>query len=340
MKNYVQTHGGGLVVSGGDQSYGPGMYARTPLESMLPIQADLRGSSLQAGVGLVLAIDTSGSMSQNVGDTTIMDLAKDAALAAANSLGPNDQIGVISFEDKSSWAMQPTPASQMDTISAAVYQMTPNGGDDTLSGVLQLAYGGLSGVSAKSKHIIVITDGETPGGDLPGIVPTLQANGVSVSTIGIGSQANVQLLQQLAQQGGGAYYDGSDPFNLPQLLVKETQQLQRAAIVENETQPVLVNSSPMLDAIDPRNMPALRGYVATTPKPESTVVLASGSSDPLLVEWQYGLGRVIAWTSDASNRWSSTCARTPAAHRDGPPRAPVPAGRSQALLAAKRRAAR
>src|SRR5438477_1432895 len=184
--------------------------------------------------------------------------------------------------------------------------MTPNGGDDTLSGVLQLAYGGLSGVSAKSKHIIVITDGETPGGDLPGIVPTLQANGVSVSTIGIGSQANVQLLQQLAQQGGGAYYDGSDPFNLPQLLVKETQQLQRAAIVEKETQPVLVNSSPMLDAIDPRNMPALRGYVATAPKPESTVVLASGSSDPLLVEWQYGLGRVIAWTSDASNRWSSS----------------------------------
>jgi Mg-chelatase subunit ChlD/uncharacterized membrane protein len=305
LKNYVQTHGGGLVVSGGDKAYGPGLYARTPLEDMLPVQTDLRGTTLQTGVGLVLVIDTSGSMGQNVGGTTIMDLAKAAALAAADSLGPNDQIGVISFEEKSTWAIQPTPASQMNAISSAVNQMTPGGGDDTLGGVLNLAYGGLSNVTAKSKHVIVITDGETPGGDYAGIIQTMQANGVSVSTIGIGSQADTQLLQQLAQMGGGAYYDGSDPFNLPQLLVKETQQLQRAAIVEKDTQPVLVNSSPMLDGIDPQSLPALRGYVATTPKPQSTVVLASPSSDPLLTEWQYGLGRVISWASDASNRWSS-----------------------------------
>src|SRR5581483_7697404 len=51
--------------------------------------------------------------------------------------------------------------------------------------------------------------------------------------------------------------------------------------------------------------PPLRGYVATTPKAQSTVILASPTADPLLTEWQYGLGRVIAWTSDVSNRWSA-----------------------------------
>jgi hypothetical protein len=306
LNNYVRTHGGGMVVSGGERAYGPGLYARTPLESMLPVQTDLHGSTLHAAAGLVLVIDTSGSMGQNVGGTTIMELAKNAALAATESLAPNDQIGVIAFEDKSSWAIQPTPASQMDAIPAAVNQMTPGGSDDTLGNALNMAYQGLAGVTAKNKHIIVITDGETPGGDYTGIVQTLQTEGVTISTIGIGSQADVQLLRQLAQMGGGAYYDGSDPFNLPQLLVKETQQLQRAAIVEKETQPVAVNSSPILDGIDPQQLPALRGYVATTPKPQSTVVLASSNSDPLLVEWQYGLGRVIAWTSDASNRWSAT----------------------------------
>jgi hypothetical protein len=54
-----------------------------------------------------------------------------------------------------------------------------------------------------------------------------------------------------------------------------------------------------------KNAPALRGYVATTPKPQSTVLLASRQLDPVLSEWQYGLGRVMAWTSDVKNLWAS-----------------------------------
>jgi uncharacterized membrane protein/Mg-chelatase subunit ChlD len=305
IKTYVQTHGGGLVVTGGDQAYGPGSYARTPLEDVLPVTADLRGSSLQTGVALVLAIDTSGSMSEDVGGATIMDLAKEAALSAAETLGPGDSIGVISFEDKSSWAIQPTPASQMDAISAAVNQMNPSGGDDTLEGALTLAYDGLHGQPARIKHEVIITDGETPSGDYSATIQQMQAEGISVSTIGIGSQADTQQLQQVAQAGGGAYFDGSDPFDLPQLVLKETQQLQRAAIIEQDTQPVLIGDSPVLNGIEPQQLPALRGYVATTPRPQSTVILASPTADPLLSEWQFGLGRVIAWTSDVSNRWSS-----------------------------------
>jgi Mg-chelatase subunit ChlD/uncharacterized membrane protein len=305
LKNYVQSHGGGLVVSGGDQAFGPGLYARTPLEDALPVSADLRGSSLQAGVGLVLVIDTSGSMSQDVGGTTIMDLAKDAALAAAESLGPGDEIGIISLEDKSTWAIEPTSATNIDAISAALNQMSPGGGDDTNATAISMGYQGLSGLNGGAKHIILITDGENPGGDYTGPLDQAKAAGITISTIGIGAQSDVQLLQQIATLGGGAYYDGSDPFNLPQLVLKETQQLQRAAIVEQPTQPVAIGDSPALNGIDPQKLPQLRGYVATTPKPQSNVILASPNADPLLAEWQYGLGRVIAWTSDVSNRWSS-----------------------------------
>ena len=35
------------------------------------------------------------------------------------------------------------------------------------------------------------------------------------------------------------------------------------------------------------------------------MLLASRQLDPLLSEWQYGLGRVMAWTSDATNLWAS-----------------------------------
>ena len=135
-----------------------------------------------------------GSMSQDVGGATIMDLARQAALAAMDSLGPGDEIGVISFEDKSSWAIEPTSASNVDAITAAVDQMQPSGSDDTIGGVLQLARDGLAGVDAKSKHVVVLTDGQTPGGDYNAAIQQLTAAGISVSTIGIGNQADTQLL--------------------------------------------------------------------------------------------------------------------------------------------------
>jgi Putative glutamine amidotransferase len=109
----------------------------------------------------------------------------------------------------------------------------------------------------------------------------------------------------LAQQGNGAYYDGNDPFDLPRLVLKDAQQVQRAAIVEQDVQPRPVSDTPALAGIDPSTLPQLRGYVATTPKPQASVDLVSGQLDPILSEWQYGLGRVMAWTSDADNRWSS-----------------------------------
>ena len=44
------------------------------------------------------------------------------------------------------------------------------------------------------------------------------------------------------------------------------------------------------------------------PKPAGLVVLSHVTKhglDPILAQWQYGLGRVVAWTSDAQGRWSA-----------------------------------
>jgi Ca-activated chloride channel homolog len=48
----------------------------------------------------------------------------------------------------------------------------------------------------------------------------------------------------------------------------------------------------------------LQGYVATTPKPRAETPLWSDKGDPLLAHWQYGLGRAVAFTSDAKARWA------------------------------------
>jgi hypothetical protein len=100
LQAYVRDFGGGLVVVGGDTAYGPGGYARTPLEDMLPVRMDLRGKSVSASVALMLVVDVSGSMGGGPGGASKMDLAKEAAIAAVELLGEYDQVGVLAFDDQ------------------------------------------------------------------------------------------------------------------------------------------------------------------------------------------------------------------------------------------------
>src|SRR5205823_841908 len=82
LKTYVQNYGGGLVIAGGEHAFGPGSYARTPLEELSPVRMDLRGKSVSASTALILVIDTSGSMGGGPGGASKMDLAKEPASSA------------------------------------------------------------------------------------------------------------------------------------------------------------------------------------------------------------------------------------------------------------------
>ncbi|MBV9324602.1 MAG: VWA domain-containing protein [Chloroflexi bacterium] len=304
LKSYVRDHGGGLLVVGGDNAFGPGGYARTPLEDMLPVRMDLRGKSLSTSVALIIVMDISGSMGGGPGGASKMDLAKEAALAAVEQMGDYDQIGILAFDDHNHWMIRPTLANDLTPIEDAIGRMAPQGGTEIYP-ALKEAYDTIAPLDAKVKHIILLTDGEAPRGPYEDLAAQMEATQVTVSTVGIGSDADTNLLQELAQIMHGRYYDGNDPFDLPQLLVKETQQVQRAAIVEEDFRPLPVSADPATQGIDLQSAPPLKGYVATTPKPQSTVLLASRELDPVLSEWQYGLGRVMAWTSDATNVWAS-----------------------------------
>jgi uncharacterized membrane protein len=304
IQSYVRDFGGGLVVIGGDSSYGPGGYARTPLEDMLPVRMDLRGKSVSASVALMLVVDVSGSMGGGPGGASKMDLAKEAAIAAVELMGEYDQVGVLAFDDQNHWMIHPTFASDLDPIEQAISQLQPGGGTEIYP-ALKEAFEAVAPIEAKVKHVVLLTDGQSPRGPYEQLMQQMRDANVTLSTIGIGTDADGPLLQELAGLGNGRYYDGNDPFDLPRLLVKETQQVQRAAIVEQDFTPTAVAPSSATEGIDFRRAPPLRGYVATTSKPQASVLLASPQLDPILSEWQYGLGRVLAWTSDARNRWSA-----------------------------------
>lgn len=303
LRDAVQRLGVGLVVVGGEQSYGAGGYGRSPLADALPVKMERRSLRAQSAVALLLVIDTSGSMGSSVGGTSKMALARESAVRALDLLNDSDVAGVLAFEDQPSWVLRPTPLQDRATVQAAVSRLQPGGGTAIYPALAEATQTAL-GLNASVRHIVLLTDGISPGGDYYGLADRLRQNEVTLSTIAVGLDADQGLLRSLAESGNGRFYDGSDPFELPQLLVKETLEIGRAAIVEESFRPVAVGASPILEGLRPEALPPLRGYVATTPKPSAQVILTSPQLDPILVEWQYGLGRVVAWTSDAKNRWA------------------------------------
>jgi Mg-chelatase subunit ChlD len=94
----------------------------------------------------------------------------------------------------------------------------------------------------------------------------------------------------------------ADASSIPSIFTEETSLATRAYIEEDPFFPTLVNSSPILANID--SIPQLLGYVAASPKDLAQVILKSEKDDPILSTWQYGLGRSVAFTSDATGRWA------------------------------------
>jgi uncharacterized membrane protein len=303
INSYVQNLGGGLVVIGGDRSYGVGRYGKTPLEEALPVRMDLRGRTLSSSVALMLVIDASGSMAGGPGSSK-MDLAKEAAVRAVELLSEQDQVGVLSFDDGSRWVVETQFLTDVQSVQGLIGTINPGGGT-AIFPALETAYNDLVNREAKVKHMLLLTDGLSSGGDYDRLTSQMMANGITLSTIAVGTDADFTLLRRLAELGKGRYFEGNDPFEVPQMVVKDTQEVARAAIVEEPFRPAQIGVSPILEGIDAERIPPLLGYVSTTPKPNSQVLLISGQGDPVLSEWKYGLGHVVAWTSDAKNRWST-----------------------------------
>ena len=160
----------------------------------------------------------------------------------------------------------------------------------------------LEGATATRRHIILLTDGWSTSGQYDAILKQMKADGITLSTVGAGGGSN-PFLEKLAKEGGGRFYAAANPASIPDIFLKETQQVSGQQIVEEPFFPILTSSSPVLRGID-SGLPRLLGYNGTTAKPAAQTVLVTARDDPLLAQWQYGLGRSIAWTSDSTGHWA------------------------------------
>ncbi len=303
LETYVRDLGGGLVVVGGPQAFAPGGYYRTPLENALPVEMQLKDQERRANLAMVFVIDKSGSMSDtSVGGIPKVELAKEAIVRSLGLLSPLDRAGVVAFDDTAFWVVPIEEVSDPDGMAGQVGTIRASGGTDILAG-LQAVAEAIPDDPATLKHIILLTDGGASESGNPEITQRMVENdGATLSVVAIGD-GYAPWIETLPDIGQGRFHFAYDPDTIPEIFTQETTLATRAYIIEEEFWPTQTQRHPIMGGITAA--PPLYGYIGTSPKQAAQVILITEQDDPLLAAWQYGLGRSVAWTSDATGRWAS-----------------------------------
>lgn len=304
LERFVRDLGGGLVAIGGPDSFAPGGWYRTPLEDVLPLEMQIRDQQRLPQLTITYLIDRSGSMGMT-GPSGVanVELAKEAIIRSLDFLQASDRAGVVSFDTEGSWIAELQPVLDRLGLQRRVATLRAGGGTDILAG-LRLAGDAIRQETSLRKHIILLTDGGAKPDGLVELSEELRRNAdVTTSVISIGQGA--EFLRAMAEVGGGNYHEVREIVNVPTIFTMETVLASRSYLVEEPFFALQLAPSPVMSGLD--GLPGLRGYVAASPKQTARVVLAGPGPwhDPLLATWQYGLGRALAFTSDAGSRWAS-----------------------------------
>jgi uncharacterized membrane protein/uncharacterized protein YegL len=304
VREFVRSEGRGLVTLGGRNSYTLGGYKDTPLEQVLPVQMEPPPRPQRSDIALLLIMDRSASMTAAIGVSKFA-MAKEAAILSTASLQANDRIGILAFDTGQLWVVPFQQVGQglgQAQIEEQIINL-PSGGGTDIQIALTAGLPALAGQPGSVRHAVLLTDGRSFTNDMVAyeqLVQTAREQQITLSTIAIGSDADLPLLEQLAEWGGGRYYFAGEPEDIPRLTLLESEIARADPLVEEPFQADLAAAHPMMRDFAPVELPQLDGYVAVTPKDAAEVVLRSPDDDPVLVSWQYGLGRSVAWTPSAA----------------------------------------
>ena len=296
IQDYVKRQGGGFIALGGEQALGPGGYENTTVEKILPVEFKNDTPQNSQTAAIALMIDKSGSMGQKRN----LDIAKEAAKASVSALKPQDRVLVVGFDDAPYIVVPMTRAVNRYSINDKISRMKPNGGTN-IRDALEMTYLEMAMVSAKTKHVILLTDGRSPYAGIDAIVREMAKSRITVSTVAL-ADADTTLLSRIANLGKGRAYVAKDSSSVPRIFVEETNRVANQAVVETPFVPKVAKNHEMVSGV---KMQTLLGYVGTKAKPGSQTILTGPNNAPILAHWSLGNGKTTVFTSDAKNRWAS-----------------------------------
>ncbi len=300
IRSNTYDQGCGLVMIGGRDAYGAGGYQGTPVEKALPVDCDIKSIKVAGKGGLVLIMHASEMDSGNA-------LQKQIAKLAIQKLAPVDMVGMLYYDFNHKWHIPfQTIGGNRGALLKQVDRMQPGDMPD-FDTALQMAFQELTNPrhGLATKHIILISDGDPQLTNF-GLLPKMKAAGVTCTTVGVathGAPENTKMTQIATGTGGKAYLN-PPPRALPAIYIQETRLVSQSFLYEQRFAPQLRIASGPSDKLS-GTLPPLYGFVRTTLKQSPLVEMGiEGPTTldqrfPVLASWQYGLGKAVAFTSDA-----------------------------------------
>jgi Ca-activated chloride channel family protein len=303
IEAWVKAGGGFALLAGENNIYADHRVDDDPLQKMLP--ATLEPPRLPDGNAVVLIIDKSSSMTGRK-----IELARQSAIGVIENLRPYDLAGVLVLDNSFQWAVPLRKADDPAAITRLIGGIVADGGTN-IAPALREAFRQVRRVDAVYKHIVLLTDGISEEGDSMALAKQASVNQVTISTIGLGEDVNRAYLEKIAGLAKGKSYLLSDYQSLEQLMVRDVEEHTGASTVERTSKVSVLREVGILEGTGMRKAPPLLGYSRFIAKPQAETVLQVDKKHPLLVRWQYGLGRSAVFASDAKARWAAQWMKWP-----------------------------
>ena len=316
---FVREQGGGLLMAGGEHSFGSGGYFNSPIDALLPVSMELKSEHRKLAVALAIAMDRSGSMSVGIGGgKTKMDLADSGAANAIDLLGPMDQVTVFAIDSE---ATKTIPLTRIENkkaeLGAKARKIRSSGGGIYVYVALKAAWEELKKSPAGTRHVILFSDAndsEEPG-DYKNLIKEMTDNGATISVIGLGTDKDVDsaLLVDIAKLGNGRMFFSDQPLDIPKIFAQETVTIARSAFIK---EPIGAQATGRWAEISPKPTDWLKqvdGYNLSYAREDATVSLVSTDEylAPLVAHARRGLGRSAAVSFPLGGEFSESARNWP-----------------------------
>lgn len=308
LASYVRDLGGGLIMVGGDDSFGAGGWQGSVVEEVMPVKFDV-DAVRQIPRGALAIVMHSCEMPQG------NKWGIETAVAALKTVSRLDYFGIVGWGMNGfHWEVKMQVATNKDAITQKIRKMQNSDMFDFQT-PMNMAYKALMNCKdAAQRHMIIISDGDPqhPG---YGLLNKMRGNKVTCSTVSVfpHSGREIGTMKDIAKKTRGRYYHLGKPGDenrLPKIFTKEAKVVRRPLIRDELFTPKLrPNLSDIMIGID-GPFPPLKGYVVTTPRKVSDVEmpLVTKRGDPLLAHWLCGFGRTVAFTSGRWKHWGDNWA--------------------------------
>lgn len=302
LTNFV-VEGNGLVVIGGENSYDRGYYQNPKylIETILPVKIGKAKKTEKEIANIVVLIDISGTAGQKFGGTTTnskLDVEKALTLKILEDLRLQDRIAVVAFNDRSHLVSPLSTLGEKVDLIEKIKTLRSGGGTLIFQGLRRAEFL-LTGMDG-SKNIIAITDGIDAAPDTAlKLAKTLKKEGIRIFTVGIGEGTNAEFLRKLADVGNGLYFEPSETQHIKLLFGEEVKEEEKTGLIILDKNHWITKGNLTLRAI-------ISGFNYVTPKPNARIIVTSYKGDPILTVAMFGLGRVVALTTDDGTKWAGS----------------------------------